>query len=359
MPASTLSSEVDQQKLQEFMGKFVNDLGAAMSASLILLGDELGLYRAMADTGKVSSKELAQRTGTHERCVREWLAAQAASGYVSYDDATKQYYLSPEQSFALAQEDSPAYIPGAFQIVSSVVKDAHKVAEAFRTGSGVGWHEHHPSLFEGTERFFRPNYAANLVANWLPALDGVVDKLRNGAVVADVGCGFGASTILLAQAFPKSKFYGYDYHQMSIEKAKERARRAGVLDRIEFRQATAKDYPNEQYDMIAFFDCLHDMGDPVGAAKHARSTIKTDGTWMIVEPFANDDVKDNLNPIGRVFYSASTMVCTPASMSQEVGAALGAQAGEKRMREVVTQGGFSKFRRAAETPFNLVYEARA
>lgn len=350
--------EVNQDKLQEFMGKFVGDLGAAMSASLVLLGDELGLYRAMADMGGMSSAELAEKTGTHERCVREWLAAQAASGYVSYDAESKRYFLSPEQSFALAQEDSPAYVPGAFQIVSAVVKDAHKVAEAFRTGSGVGWHEHHPSLFEGTERFFRPNYAANLVNNWIPSLDGLAEKLRNGAVVADVGCGFGASTILMAQAFPQSKFFAYDYHQMSIEKAKERARKSGVLDRIQFRQATAKDYPNEGYDLIAFFDCLHDMGDPVGAAKHAHETIKPDGTWMIVEPFANDETKDNLNPVGRVFYSASTMICTPASMSQEVGAALGAQAGEKRMRDVVTQGGFRKFRRAAETPFNLVYEAK-
>jgi 2-polyprenyl-3-methyl-5-hydroxy-6-metoxy-1,4-benzoquinol methylase len=358
MPASAPAPAVDPNKLQEFMGKFVTDLGAAMSASLVLLGDELGLYRAMADSTPISSAELAERTATNERCVREWLAAQAASGYVTYDASSQRYYLTPEQSFALAQEDSPAYIPGAFQVVSSVVKDAHKVAEAFRTGSGVGWHEHHPSLFEGTERFFRPNYAGNLVTNWIPSLHGVADKLRNGAVVADVGCGFGASTILLAQAFPQSKFFAYDYHQMSIEKAKDRARRAGVLDRIQFRQATAKDYPNEQYDLIAFFDCLHDMGDPIGAAKHARETIKADGTWMIVEPFANDELKDNLNPVGRVFYSASTMICTPASMAQEVGAALGAQAGEARMREVVTKGGFSKFRRASETPFNLIYEAR-
>ncbi len=349
---------VDQEKLQAFMGKFVGDLGAAMSASLVLLGDELGLYRAMDGAGLISSAELAEKTATHERCVREWLAAQAASGYVSHDAASGRYFLTDEQAFALAQEDSPAYCPGAFQIVSAVVKDAHKVAEAFRTGSGVGWHEHHHSLFEGTERFFRPNYAANLVANWIPALDGVGEKLRNGAVVADVGCGYGASTIIMAQAFPQSKFYAYDYHQMSLEKAKQRAQRAGVADRIDFRQATAKDYPNEHYDLIAFFDCLHDMGDPVGAAKHARETLKKDGAWMIVEPFANDQVKDNLNPVGRVFYSASTMICTPASMAQEVGAALGAQAGEKRIRDVVTQGGFTKFRRAAETPFNLVYEAR-
>jgi 2-polyprenyl-3-methyl-5-hydroxy-6-metoxy-1,4-benzoquinol methylase len=350
---------IDEKKLNEFMGKFVGDLGAALSASLVLLGDELGLYKAMDGPQPISSTELAEKTATNERCVREWLAAQAASGYITFDPASGRYFLTPEQSFALAQEDSPAYIPGAFQIVSAVIKDAHKVAEAFRTGTGVGWHEHHHSLFEGTERFFRPNYMANLITSWLPALDGTVDKLKKGAVVADVGCGYGASTILMAQAFPQSKFYAYDYHQASIEKARQRAQKAGVGDRIEFRQATAKDYPNENYDLITYFDCLHDMGDPVGAARHARETLEKDGAWMIVEPFANDQVKDNLNPVGRVFYSASTMICTPASMAQEVGAALGAQAGEKRIRDVVMQGGFTKFRRASETPFNLVYEARA
>ena len=340
------------------MGKFVTDLGAAMGASLILLGEELGLYRAMSEAGLVTSSELAERTGTHERCVREWLAAQAASGYVAYDDRSKSYYLTPEQALVLARDDGPAYIPGAFQIVSAVMKDAHKVAEAFRTGTGVGWHEHHTSLYEGTERFFKPNYEMYLVKSWLPSLEGVTDKLRKGAVVADVGCGLGASTIIMAKAFPNTRFYGYDYHQMSLEKARARARAAGVADRIEFRQATAKDYPNEHYDLIACFDCLHDMGDPAGAAKHARQMLKPDGTWMIVEPFANDETKDNLNPIGRIFYSASTMLCTPASMAQEVGTALGAQAGEGRIREVATKGGFSRFRRATETPFNLIFEAR-
>lgn len=358
LPPKQPTTTIDEQKLHDFMLKFVGDLGAAMGASLILLGEELGLYRAMAEAGPVTSSELAERTGTNERCVREWLAAQAASGYVTFDEPSRYYYMTPEQALVLARDDGPAYIPGAFQIVSAVMKDTHKVSEAFRTGSGVGWHEHHPSLYEGTEKFFRPNYEMYLVKSWLPSLHGVVEKLERGAVVADVGCGLGASTIIMARAFPKSKFYGYDYHQMSLERARERARQAGVEDRIEFRQATAKNYPNEHYDLIACFDCLHDMGDPVGAAKHAHETLKPDGTWMIVEPYANDDTKDNLNPIGRIFYAASTMLCTPASMAQEVGAALGAQAGEARIRDVVTKGGFAKFRRATETPFNLVFEAR-
>ncbi|HEY6292599.1 MAG TPA: class I SAM-dependent methyltransferase [Terriglobia bacterium] len=349
---------VDPQKLDQFMQKFVGDLGSAMSAALVLLGDELGLYKAMSGAGLISPSQLALRTSTHERYVREWLAAQAASGYVSYDPASDHYYLTEEQAFALAQDDSPAYIPGAFQVVSAVVKDAHKIVEAFRSGTGVGWHEHHPSLFEGTERFFRPNYAANLTTSWIPSLDGVEKKLQGEARVADVGCGYGASTILMAQAYPKARFFGFDYHQYSIEKAKQRSEKAGVSDRTVFQVASAKSYPGTGYDLVTFFDCLHDMGDPVGAARHVRGTLAPDGAWMIVEPFAGDTVKDNLNPVGRVFYSASTMICVPASMSQEVGAALGAQAGEARMREVVTKAGFSRFRRAAQTPFNLVYEAK-
>ncbi len=351
-------TEVDPTLLQEFMNKFVGDLGAAMGAALILIGDELGLFKAMHSAGRpIDSHELAAMTSTDERYVREWLAAQAAAGYVTYEDGDR-YSLSPEQSFALAQEDSPAYIPGAFQIVSSVYKDAHKVLEAFRGGTGVGWHEHHPSLFEGTERFFRPNYAANLTTTWIPALNGTKAKLEQGATVADVGCGHGSSTILMAQSYPNSKFFGFDYHQGSIEKARERAKKAGVADRIEFRVATAKEFPGEKYDLVTFFDCLHDMGDPAGAAKHVLSRLADDGVWMIVEPFAHDSVKDNLNPVGRVYYSASTMICTPASRAQEVGLALGAQAGEKRMRDIVTAAGFGSFRRAAETPFNLVYEAK-
>jgi 2-polyprenyl-3-methyl-5-hydroxy-6-metoxy-1,4-benzoquinol methylase len=347
-------------KLDAFMQRFVGDLGAAMSASLVILGDQLGLYRAMDTAGHpVTPKELASMTATDERYVREWLSAQAAGGYVEYDAKTQTFNLSPEQAFALAKEDSPAYIPGAFQIVSAMIKDEHKVTEAFRSGTGVGWHEHHPALFEGTERFFRPNYAANLITNWLPALTDVTEKLRRGAMVADIGCGYGASTILMAEAFPNSQFSGFDYHQASIERARDRARKAGVGERINFQIATAKEFPGKGYDLVTFFDCLHDMGDPVGAAKHVKTTLAPGGVWMIVEPFANDALEDNLNPVGRVFYAASTMICTPASKAQEVGLALGAQSGEKRMRDVVMEGGFKSFRRAAQTPFNLIYEAIA
>ncbi len=353
------TQQVDPKKLDAFMARFVSDLGASLSSALVLIGDQLGLYKAMDSAGHpLTPEELASLTATDPRYVREWLSAQAASGYVEYDPDTRRFWLSPEQAMALAQEDSPAYIPGAFQIVSAVIKDEHKVTEAFRGGTGVGWHEHHPALFEGTERFFRPNYATHLINDWIPALDGVKEKLQHRARVADVGCGHGASTVLMARAFPKSQFFGFDYHQASIERARERARRAGVGDRIEFKIATAKDYPGWDYDLVTFFDCLHDMGDPVGAAKHVHHALADDGVWMIVEPYAKDDLKDNLNPVGRVFYAASTMICCPASKSQEVGLALGAQAGEARIREVVTSGGFTRFRRATETPFNLVYEAR-
>jgi SAM-dependent methyltransferase len=358
--SGSAAASLDLAKLDVFMQRFVGDLGAAMSASLVVLGDRLGLYRAMDTAGHpVSPAELAALTNTDERYVREWLSAQAASGYVEYHAESGAFGLSPEQAFALAKEDSPAYIPGAFQIVSAMVKDEHKIEEAFRSGSGVGWHEHHPQLFEGTERFFRPNYAAHLIDEWLPALQGVRERLEQGAVVADVGCGHGASTILMAQAFPRSRFVGFDYHQGSIERARERAQLAGVGDRTSFEVATAKTFPGEKYDLVTFFDCLHDMGDPVGAAEHVKQTLAPGGVWMIVEPFANDRLEDNLNPVGRVFYAASTMICTPASRSQEVGLALGAQSGEKRMRDVVTTAGFGNFRRAAETPFNLVYEAKA
>ncbi len=352
-------SKVDPDQLHQFLHKFVGDLGAAMSAALILVGDELGLYKAMSQAGRpLTPKELAELTSTEPRYVREWLAGQAASGYVTCDEECEHFWLSPEQSFTLAEENSPAEIIGGFQIVASVFKDQHKITEAFRGGNGVGWHEHHPALFEGTERFFRSSYCANLLESWLPALDGVVEKLKAGAKIADVGCGYGASTILMAQAFPKSQFYAYDYHPASIEKARQKAWKAGLSEHIEFKVSSAKEVPNEQFDLVCMFDCLHDMGDPVGAAKHVLETLKPDGTWMIVEPFANDETKNNINPIGRVFYAASTMICTPASRSQEVGLALGAQAGEKRIGEVVKQGGFTRFRRAAETPFNIVYEAR-
>ena len=349
---------IDEAKLNEFMGRFVGDLGAAMSAALVVIGDRLGLYRAMGDGEPVSAEELASRTGTDARYVREWLSNQAAGGYVSYDPAAGTFHLTPEQSLALAQEGSPAFVPGAFQVATALTKDEEKIAQAFKTGDGVGWHEHHHDLFAGTERFFRPGYSANLISAWIPALDGVQAKLEAGALVADVGCGHGASTILLAQSFPASEFVGFDYHQPSIEHARRVAADAGLDGRVSFEVAPAKEYPGDGYDLVAMFDCLHDMGDPVGAAAHVLQTLRADGTWLIVEPYAGDRLEDNLNPVGRVFYGASTLVCTPASRDQEVGLALGAQAGEARLREVVTAGGFTRFRRATETPFNIVLEAR-
>ncbi len=348
---------VDEKKLGDFMGRFVGDLGAVLHAPLIVLGDKLGLYRELAKK-PATAAELAKATGTAERYVAEWLAANAASGYVDYDASAKCYSMNAEQAFTLADPSSPAYIPGAFLIAMSMFKDEHKVTEIFKSGAGLGWHEHDKCLFEGTEKFFRPSYAGNLVGSWIPALEGVKAKLEAGGRVADVGCGHGASTILLAQAFPRATFHAFDYHAASIEAAKKAASAAGVLDRITFEVASAKTYPGKDYDLVAFFDCLHDMGDPEGAARHVRSTLAPEGSWMIVEPFAHDDVEKNLNPVGRIFYSASTMICTPASKSQEVGLALGAQAGEKRLGEVVKRAGFSRFRRATETPFNLVLEAK-
>ncbi|HEY0079581.1 MAG TPA: methyltransferase domain-containing protein [Pyrinomonadaceae bacterium] len=339
------------------MGKFVADFGATFHAGLVVIGESLGLYKALAGEA-LTPAELAERTGTDERYIREWLNSQAAGEYVQYNPSTGRYSLSEEQAFALADEKSPAYLPGAFLLAVSALRAVPQITEKFRTGEGFGWHEHDHGLFRGTELFFRPGYAANLTSSWIPSLDGVEAKLRAGAKVADVGCGLGASTILMAQTYPSSTFFGYDYHDGSIEMARQRAEEAGVSDRVKFEVARAKDYPGGGYDFVAFFDCLHDMGDPVGAATHVRETLSPDGTWMVVEPFAGDKVEDNLNPVGRIYYSASTLLCTPASKSQEVGLALGAQAGEARLREVVTGGGFSQFRRAAETPFNIVYEAK-
>ncbi len=352
------TAQIDQASLDEFMGRFVGDLGAVMSASLVVIGDRLGLYRAMADGQHLGAEELADRTQTDARYVREWLSNQAAGGYVTYHAEENAFSLSPEQSLALAQEDSPAFVPGAFQVATAAIKDEEKVAEAFTSGRGVGWHEHNHDLYTGTERFFRPGYAANLVSAWIPALEGVAAKLEAGGRVADVGCGHGASTILMAQAFPHSEFTGFDYHTPSIEHAREAARAAGVEDRVRFEVAPAKGYPGSGYDLVTMFDCLHDMGDPVGASAHVLRTLDPEGTWMIVEPYAGDRLEDNLGPVGRVFYGASTLICTPASRDQEVGLALGAQAGEARLREVVSAGGFTRFRRATETPFNLVLEAR-
>jgi SAM-dependent methyltransferase len=349
---------IDDSKLQAFMGNFVRDLGAVMHAATIVVGDQLGLYKALAEGPPMSAETLAQRTDTDARYVREWLAAQAASGYVDYDATSDRFSLSPEQAFALAEEGSPAFVPGAFQIASAQFKAIPKMLRAFRTGLGLGWHEHDTALFHGTERFFRPGYAANLVSSWLPALDGIDTRLQRGARVADVGCGHGASTLIMAKAYPASRFFGFDYHAPSIDVARASAEREGLADRVTFDVAPAKSFPGRDYDLVAVFDCLHDMGDPVGAAAQVRQSLRDDGCWMIVEPFANDRLQDNLNPVGRVFYSASTMICTPASRAQEVGACLGAQAGEARVRDVVERGGFRQFRRATETPFNLVYEAR-
>jgi SAM-dependent methyltransferase len=348
---------VDMDKLNAFVGQFVGDLGAAVHAGMVVIGEKLGLYKALAGAS-LTSAELAAKTKTDERYIREWLASQAAGGYVSYDEKTKKFSLTEEQAFTLAQEDSPAYLPGAFQLALGSLAAVPRIAESFRTGAGMGWNEHAEDVFHGCEKFFRPGYAANLVSSWIPSLHGVKEKLEKGASVADVGCGKGASTLLMAKAFPKSKFVGFDYHDKSIEGARETAKKEGLSDRVKFEVASAKGYPGKNYDFVAVFDCLHDMGDPAGAAAHVRASLANDGTWMIVEPFANDNLKDNFNPVGRVYYSFSTLLCTPCSRSQEVGLCLGAQAGEGRIREVVTSAGFTRFRRATETPFNLVYEAR-
>lgn len=349
--------EIDEGKLNEFIGKVVADAGAAMSAALVVLGDRLGLYRAMAQAGAVTPGELAKVTETTERYVREWLNAQAAAGYVTYDPKTGRFTLPPEQALALTQPDSPAYVPGLFQVTAAIWAAEPRVADRFRTGEGLAWGEQHPCLFEGTERFFRSGYLGNLLSSWIPALDGVQAKLEAGARVADVGCGLGASTILMAKAFPRSRFWGYDSHAASIETARRRAIEAGVADRVVFEVANATTYPGTNYDLITHFDCLHDMEDPVGAARHVKETIAEDGSWMLVEPYAGDRPENNHNPVGRVFYAASTMICVPHSLSQK-GPALGAQAGESRLREVVTAGGFRRLRRATETPFNLILEAR-
>jgi SAM-dependent methyltransferase len=356
--ATQATQALDPSKLESFLGKAVNDMGAAIHSSLIVIGERLGLYKAMAGGTPMSAAELAQKTGTHARYVQEWLNANAAGGYVTYHPESRAYSLNAEQTFTLATEDSPAYLPGFFIAANSVARDLDKIEDAFRTGKGVGWHEHHASLFEGTEKFFRPGYNANLVTSWIPSLQGVEAKLKRGARVADIGCGHGASTIIMAKAYPNSTFFGFDFHPASIDRARKLAAEAGIGDKITFETAAAKSYPGRDYDLIAFFDCLHDMGDPVGAAEHVYESLAPDGTWMIVEPFAHDDLEKNLNPVGRIFYSASTMICTPASLAQEVGLGLGAQAGEARLREVVTSGGFRHFRRATETPFNLIFEAR-
>jgi hypothetical protein len=349
---------IDEAKLEAFMGQAVTDMGAIVSAPLMVIGEKLGLYRAMAGAGPLSSQEVAERSGAAERNVREWLRNQAAGGYVTYDPESDRYTLPDEHALALADENSPFYILGVYDSIASLYADEDRILEAFRTGGGMGWHEHDNRLFRGTERFFRPGYRAHLVAEWIPSLEGVQAKLERGAKVADIGCGHGASTVIMAAAFPNSEFFGFDYHDASIERARKAAGEAGVADRVSFEVAAAKEYPGVGYDLVCVFDCLHDMGDPVGASVHVLETLDVDGTWMIVEPFANDRVEDNLNPVGRVFYGASTVICTPASLAQEVGLALGAQAGEAQLTEVLKQGGFTRVRRATETPFNLILEAR-
>jgi ubiquinone/menaquinone biosynthesis C-methylase UbiE len=348
---------IDMDKLQAFLGRFVNDLGATFAAGNVVVGHRLGLYRALA-TGPANAEELAKRTQTSARYVAEWLRGQAAGGYVEYDAANDTYSMTEEQVFALANPDGGVYVPGAFVLALGTLKAEPRITEAFRTGTGMGWHEQDEDVFIGCEQFFRPGYIANLVPSWIPALDEVEDKLRAGARVADIGCGLGASTILLAKEYPNSHFHGSDYHDESIEIAHKRAADAGVAHRITFEVAAADAFSGTGYDLAATFDCLHDMGDPLAAARHVREALSPDGTWMVVEPYAGDTVADNLNPVGRVYYNASTQLCLPNAMSQSGGYALGAQAGEAAIRRVVTDAGFTRFRRAAETPFNLVFEVR-
>ncbi|WP_432410887.1 class I SAM-dependent methyltransferase [Rasiella sp. SM2506] len=349
--------ELNEEKLHALLGQVVTEMGAAANGPLITIGDKLGLYTTLSESGMLTSSELAEKTNTAERYVREWLSAQAASGYVEYNPESKQFFMTPEQTMVFGNRKSPVFMTGAFFAISSVYHDEHKIEEAFKTGEGVSWGDHNSCLFCGTEKFFSPSYEGNLIANWIPSMEGVVAKLETGAKVADVGCGHAASTIIMAKAFPNSTFIGFDFHAASIEQAKERATAAGLTN-VSFEVATAKDFPGTEYDFITFFDCLHDMGDPVGACAHAKAALKPDGTCMIVEPFAKDSLEENLNPVGRAFYAFSTMLCTPCSLNQEVGLALGAQAGEKQLKDVILTGGFTKFRRAMETPFNLILEAR-
>jgi SAM-dependent methyltransferase len=357
MEATAEVATVDHDTLNELLGRTLVDIGAAVQAPLMILGSRLGLFDALAD-GFVTTSELADRTGTTERYVREWVRAQAAAGYVAYDADTDRYTLTPEQALVFADRTSPAYLIVGFEQALIMGARSEQVEESFRTGDGIRWHDHDPNLSCSTARFFEPGYRANLVSGWLPALDGAEEKLRAGARVADVGCGYGISTRLMAEAFPESRFFGFDYHEGSIDAANADARAAGVADRVTFERTTAKDFPGRGYDLITMFDCLHDLGDPVGAAMHARQALAPDGILMVVEPRAGDRVEENLNPVGRLYYAASTLICTPTSLSQEVGLALGAQAGEAAIRAVLEEAGFTRFRRAAETPFNLVFEAR-
>src|SRR5882724_10029410 len=347
---------MNEAKLHEFMGKIVTDMGGAWMMAMVLIGDELGFYKAMGDGKETTAEVLAERCGCHPRLVREWLDANVASGYL--EGTTGSYRLPPEQAMALANEDSPVFVAPGQSVVASCFIDLDKVLQAFRGSGAFPWSAHHHRMFHGVEKFFRPGYQANLTTAWLPALDGVADKLRRGARVADIGCGHGASSIIMAKAFPNSWFLGIDFHAPSVEIARQRAVDAGVGDRVRFVTGTAQGYAERDFDLICFFDCLHDMGDPVGAAQHARQALKDDGTVLLVEPFAGNNLSENSTPVGRLYYAASTMVCTPNSLSQEVGLALGAQAGEARLAQLFAEAGFTRFRRATETPFNLILEAR-
>jgi SAM-dependent methyltransferase len=361
MSTTAQATEIDTDKLMSFVFRAVDEVGATLNAGLVVMGDKLGYYRDLAAHGPSTPAQLAERTETAEPYAREWLNAQAAGAYVTYDPATKRYTLPPEHALAMTDPDSPAFLPGFFQIALGTVHDTQHIVDAARSGAGYGWHQHDTDVHVGCERFFRPSYHANLVGTWIPALEGVEQKLRDGAIVADVGCGHGASTILLAQAFPNSTFVGSDYHIESIETARARAADAGV-ENVRFEVASAQEFggapDDRRYDLVTMFDCLHDMGDPVGAARRVRDVIADDGTWMVVEPIAGDHVEDNLNPVGRAYYGFSTLLCTPSSLSQDVGLALGTQAGPARIRDVTAAGGFTRFRSVAETPFNRVFEVR-
>ncbi len=357
MQSEKTPSKINEQKLHDFMLKAVGDIASTMSSMLLIIGDRLGLYKTMAESGPITSEELAKKTSTNERYIREWLANQAAGGYITYNSADMKYALPPEQAMVLADENSPVYIHGAYQVIRSLFKDEDKFVKMFQNENGLRWSEHNHDLFEGTARFFKPNYIGNLVSSWIPSLDGVEEKLKQGAKVADIGCGYGISTILMAKAYQNSKFYGFDNHSHSIEQAKEQARKEGITANVEFSIVSANESIGNNYDLITFFDCLHDMGDPIGAMRFAKQSLKPDGTCMIIEPMANDKVEENLNLIGRIYYAASTLVCVPNSLADN-GPALGAQAGEKKIKEIAEAAGFTKFRRTTQTPFNIIYEAK-
>jgi SAM-dependent methyltransferase len=349
---------IDEAKLEALMGKVVTELGAGLGFPMHRIGDQLGIWKAMAGAGPLSAGEVAERSGCHERYIKEWLSAEAAGGYVEYDDAAGTFTLTDEVAYAMADESSPVFLGGAWQVATSVFEALPKLAEAYRSGGGVAWSDHTHNLFEGVERFFRPGYNANLVTSWLPALDGVVEKLERGAKVADVGCGHGASTVIMAQAFPNSTFTGFDYHDASIVSARKAAAEAGVADRVSFEVAAAQSYPGTGYDLVAFFDCLHDMGDPDSAARHVRSTLADDGTWLLVEPYSNGNLVEDCNPVGRVFYASSALICLPASLADEGRRGLGNQVGDSEWADILGAAGFSRCRRATETHFNRVFEVR-